>query len=86
MSVWRGQVNRWHKKFISRVHPSGGSAGAPFSEAEQAEGFACFDTEDFREGCAAAGVCLRCWCRAEAGVGGRYQAFLEKRTPAFRAA
>jgi len=39
-------VNRWHKKFVYRV------AGnpAPISAAEQKEGFACFDTADFKEG------------------------------------
>ncbi len=38
-------VNRWHKKFVDRV-----LTGAPLSDAEAAEGFACFDTQDFQEG------------------------------------
>ena len=42
-------INRWHKKFTYR-----GQAGLylplPFTEEEQAEGFACFDTEDYQEG------------------------------------
>lgn len=38
-------VNRWHKKFARRL-----GEGAPLSAAEQAEGFATFGTEDFREG------------------------------------
>ena len=38
-------VNRWHKKFADRLL-AGGLLGA----AEQDEGFACFDTEDFRHG------------------------------------
>jgi enoyl-CoA hydratase len=42
-------VNRWHKRFANRVvrgiHP-----GEALSEAEQAEEFACFNTEDFNEG------------------------------------
>ena len=39
-------VNRWHKRFIYRV------AGdpSPISAAEGAEGFSCYDTEDYREG------------------------------------
>lgn len=39
-------VNRWHKKFVYRM------AGDPasLSAAEQADGFACYDTEDYREG------------------------------------
>lgn len=39
-------VNRWHKKFVDRVL----AGGAPLSEVEQAEGFACFDTNDFNTG------------------------------------
>jgi enoyl-CoA hydratase len=39
-------VNRWHKKFVDRVL----AGGPPLSEVEQAEGFACFDTEDFNTG------------------------------------
>ncbi|MBS27982.1 MAG: enoyl-CoA hydratase [Alphaproteobacteria bacterium] len=39
-------VNRWHKKFVDRVL----AGGPPPTEAEQAEGFACFDTEDFNTG------------------------------------
>ena len=69
MSAWRGQVNRWHKKFISRVHPSGGSAGAPFSEAEQAEGCACFGTEDLRRATAGAFVVPGWGWRWVAGTG-----------------
>jgi enoyl-CoA hydratase/carnithine racemase len=39
-------VNRWHKRFVYRV------AGdpAPLTQSEQKEGFACFDTADYREG------------------------------------
>ncbi len=39
-------VNRWHKKFVDRVL----AGGPPLTQAEQAEGFACFDTEDFNTG------------------------------------
>ena len=39
-------VNRWHKKFVDRVL----AGGAPLTEAEAAEGFACFDTDDFNTG------------------------------------
>ena len=39
---------RWHKKFARRL-----ANPAPMSAAEADEGFACFDTEDFREGYAA---------------------------------
>ena len=42
-------VNRWHKKFIRRVVP-GARTPAPLTTEEAAEGFACFDTEDFQEG------------------------------------
>ena len=38
-------VNRWHKKFVNRV-----ASPEPLTDTEQAEGFACFDTEDFQEG------------------------------------
>ncbi|MGE0094820.1 MAG: enoyl-CoA hydratase/isomerase family protein [Alphaproteobacteria bacterium] len=38
-------VNRWHKKFARRL----GDA-TPLSAQEQAEGFAAFGTEDYREG------------------------------------
>ena len=39
---------RWHKKFIRRL-----AAAAPLTAEEQDESYACFDTEDFREGVAA---------------------------------
>jgi enoyl-CoA hydratase/carnithine racemase len=38
-------VARWHKKFINRLLDP-----RPWTEAEQDEGFACYDTEDFKEG------------------------------------
>jgi len=38
-------VNRWHKQFIERL-----TVAAQLSPAEWDEGFACFDTEDYREG------------------------------------
>ena len=38
-------VNRWHKKFVYRM-----ANPAPLSREEQKEGFACFDTVDYREG------------------------------------
>ena len=38
-------VNRWHKKFVDRV-----LAGAELGDADLAEGFACFDTQDFNTG------------------------------------
>jgi enoyl-CoA hydratase len=41
-------VARWHKKFIRRIGDP-----APISEAEWDEGFACFDSEDYRTGRAA---------------------------------
>ena len=41
-------VARWHKKFIRRLQDP-----RPLSDAERDEGYACFDTEDFREGVAA---------------------------------
>ncbi len=42
------QVARWHKKFARRI-----ADPAPLSPAEIDEAFECFDTEDFRIGCAA---------------------------------
>jgi enoyl-CoA hydratase len=42
-------VNRWHKKFVDRVL-AGHRAATPLTEAELAEGYACFDTEDFNTG------------------------------------
>jgi len=41
-------VARWHKQFIRRL-----SVSANLSDAARAEGYACFDTADFREGLAA---------------------------------
>jgi len=41
-------VNRWHKQFVERL-----SVNAQLSPQEWEEGFACFDTEDYREGVAA---------------------------------
>lgn len=41
-------VARWHKKFARRL-----TDPRPLTEAELDEGFDCFDTADFREGCAA---------------------------------
>lgn len=38
-------VARWHKQFIERLTPQ-----AEVPAAEWNEGFACFDTEDYREG------------------------------------
>jgi enoyl-CoA hydratase/carnithine racemase len=38
-------VARWHKKFTKRL-----MSPKPLTKAEQAEGFACFDTEDFQIG------------------------------------
>jgi enoyl-CoA hydratase/carnithine racemase len=38
-------VARWHKKFIARLEDP-----SPLSDTELAEGFACFDTEDYRIG------------------------------------
>jgi enoyl-CoA hydratase/carnithine racemase len=38
-------VARWHKKFVNRLLDP-----RPWSEAEKDEGFACYDTEDFKEG------------------------------------
>jgi len=39
---------RWHKKFVRRL-----ADPQPLTEAERDESYACFDTEDFREGVAA---------------------------------
>jgi len=41
-------VARWHKKFIRRL-----ADARPLSKSEFDESYACFDTEDFREGVAA---------------------------------
>jgi enoyl-CoA hydratase/carnithine racemase len=41
-------VARWHKAFIRRLSPM-----PQLSDADWAEGYACFDTADFREGLAA---------------------------------
>jgi len=41
-------VARWHKKFIRRL-----ADPRPLSAEEAAESYACFDTQDFREGVAA---------------------------------
>jgi enoyl-CoA hydratase len=41
-------VNRWHKQFIERL-----AVRAQLSEKEWDEGFACFDTADYKEGAAA---------------------------------
>lgn len=38
-------VNRWHKKFIGRLQDP-----APLTQAELAEAYACFGTEDYRIG------------------------------------
>jgi enoyl-CoA hydratase/carnithine racemase len=38
-------VNRWHKQFIERL-----AVTANVTPEEWDEGFACFDTEDYREG------------------------------------
>jgi enoyl-CoA hydratase len=38
-------VARWHKKFVRRL-----ADPAPLSDAELDEGYACYDTEDFRTG------------------------------------
>ncbi len=38
-------VARWHKRFLRRLGDP-----APLTQAELDEGFACFDTEDFRIG------------------------------------
>ena len=41
-------VARWHKKFVRRLLDP-----RPLTEEERDEGYACFDTEDFRAGVAA---------------------------------
>ena len=41
-------VARWHKKFIRRLLDP-----RTLTSEERDEGYACFDTEDFREGVAA---------------------------------
>ena len=41
-------VNRWHKQFIERL-----TVHASIDPKEWDEGFACFDTEDYKEGVAA---------------------------------
>jgi enoyl-CoA hydratase/carnithine racemase len=41
-------VARWHKQYVERL-----TVAAQLSPAEWDEGFACFDTEDYREGVAA---------------------------------
>ena len=41
-------VNRWHKQFLERL-----SVAAQVPPAEWDEGFACFDTADYKEGVAA---------------------------------
>lgn len=41
-------VNRWHKQFIARL-----AVTARLSKKEWDEGFACFDTQDHKEGVAA---------------------------------
>ena len=41
-------VNRWHKQFIERL-----SVRAQLADKEWDEGFACFDTADYKEGVAA---------------------------------
>lgn len=38
-------VHRWHRKFLQRLEDP-----TPLSDAEIAEGFACYDTEDFQTG------------------------------------
>jgi enoyl-CoA hydratase/carnithine racemase len=42
-------VNRWHKKFVNKV-VDGARSPQPLTKADEAEGFACFDTEDYQEG------------------------------------
>jgi enoyl-CoA hydratase len=41
-------VARWHKKFIRRLLDP-----RPLAQEERDEGYACFDTEDFKTGVAA---------------------------------
>ncbi len=38
-------VARWHKRFVARLEDP-----APLTETERDEGYACYDTEDFRVG------------------------------------
>jgi len=38
-------VHRWHRKFLSRL-----TDNRPISDEENLEGFACYDTDDFKEG------------------------------------
>jgi enoyl-CoA hydratase len=38
-------VARWHKQFVRRL-----AEPAPLTDAENAEAYACFDTEDFQIG------------------------------------
>ena len=42
-------VNRWHKKFVCRVVDGAGGRKL-FTEDEEAEGYKCFDTDDYNEG------------------------------------
>jgi len=42
-------VNRWHKKFVYGLVDIAGE-NKEWTAAQIAEGFACFDTEDYREG------------------------------------
>ena len=42
-------VNRWHKKFVDRIL-NGVKETKPLNESELSEGFACFDTHDFKMG------------------------------------
>ena len=42
-------VNRWHKKFVYNV-VQGVRPPRLLTQQEEAEGFACFDTEDYQEG------------------------------------
>jgi enoyl-CoA hydratase/carnithine racemase len=38
----------WHKQFVRKI-----ASQTPISEADKAQCFACYDTEDYREGCKA---------------------------------
>ena len=38
----------WHKQFVRNI-----ASQTPISEADKAQCFACYDTEDYREGCKA---------------------------------
>jgi len=42
-------VNRWHKKFVHRMS-NGDRRNKSLTKDELAEGFLCFDTEDYQEG------------------------------------